>query len=246
MEYILVDIGNVIFHDYPVDLAFSRLVYDQLQPYKEISMSEFLSIRKKMILSGNMFWHEEIGHQVCGTDWINVRDRHWSETLRRLKELTVPIDGAIETIQRISCVKPIVIAANQPIEAMETIKSFGLTRYCKDIVLDSMIGYTKPEPEFYKNIINRLNVRPDQLLMIGDRYENDIEPAAELGIKTAWVRFKPQRKIVEGIDPEWAEMFFSGYCEIGNYNYAEHTRPADELKADYEADSLQDLFKSLQ
>ncbi len=44
--------------------------------------------------------------------------------------------------------------------------------------------WTKPNPEYYDEIAERLSVSPDRCLMVGDSLENDIEPARRAGMLT--------------------------------------------------------------
>lgn len=46
---------------------------------------------------------------------------------------------------------------------------------------------TKPQPAYYSEILDRIGVQPAQALMVGNDWENDIEPAHELGIHTFWL-----------------------------------------------------------
>ena len=43
--------------------------------------------------------------------------------------------------------------------------------------------FAKPRPEYYAEVLARLGRRPDQALMIGNDWDNDIVPAAALGMK---------------------------------------------------------------
>lgn len=44
--------------------------------------------------------------------------------------------------------------------------------------------YTKPNPAYYAEIIARVGIEPDEVLMVGDSFKNDIEPAKSLGMLT--------------------------------------------------------------
>jgi FMN phosphatase YigB (HAD superfamily) len=46
--------------------------------------------------------------------------------------------------------------------------------------------FAKPSPEYYAEILARLEVRPEEAMMIGNDWEQDIEPAQTLGIRTWW------------------------------------------------------------
>lgn len=45
----------------------------------------------------------------------------------------------------------------------------------------------KPNPGYYREILDRIGVAPDRALMVGDSWGNDIEPASEVGLFTYWI-----------------------------------------------------------
>lgn len=46
---------------------------------------------------------------------------------------------------------------------------------------------TKPHPAYYTEILERIACAPENALMVGDSWKNDMVPAASLGIHTYWV-----------------------------------------------------------
>ena len=44
------------------------------------------------------------------------------------------------------------------------------------------IGFCKPNPEYYREIMNRLNTRPEETLMVGNDVEEDMEAGMEAGM----------------------------------------------------------------
>ena len=46
---------------------------------------------------------------------------------------------------------------------------------------------TKPHCAYYEEILDKIGCAPEQALMVGDSWENDMLPAAELGMFTYWV-----------------------------------------------------------
>lgn len=50
-------------------------------------------------------------------------------------------------------------------------------------------GVRKPNPLPFKMILERLNVKPNEALMVGDWAERDIVGAAKVGMKTAFARY---------------------------------------------------------
>ncbi|MEP7352248.1 MAG: HAD family hydrolase, partial [Acidobacteriota bacterium] len=53
--------------------------------------------------------------------------------------------------------------------------------------LSFQAGVMKPDPEFFRQALRALGVLPENVVMIGDTYKNDILPAIELGMRTIWV-----------------------------------------------------------
>lgn len=50
---------------------------------------------------------------------------------------------------------------------------------------------TKPNREYYAEILDRIGVDSADAIMVGDNWENDIKPAAALGLDTFWVTDLP-------------------------------------------------------
>ena len=50
-------------------------------------------------------------------------------------------------------------------------------------------GVRKPDPKPFLMILNKLDVRPDEAIMVGDWAERDIVGAAKVGMKTAFARY---------------------------------------------------------
>jgi len=47
--------------------------------------------------------------------------------------------------------------------------------------------FCKPNPRYYQEILDTVNCRPQEALMVGDDFGNDIEPASRLGLHTYWI-----------------------------------------------------------
>lgn len=55
------------------------------------------------------------------------------------------------------------------------------------ITVSEEMHATKPHVAYYREILDRLGRRPEEALMVGNDWENDIAPAAALGLATFWV-----------------------------------------------------------
>lgn len=68
--------------------------------------------------------------------------------------------------------------------------SSSLHGYFKEIVTSDCCGYKKPDRRMFEYLLDRLQAKPKQCLMIGDNYECDIEGAREAGIDQVY--FNPE------------------------------------------------------
>lgn len=80
------------------------------------------------------------------------------------------------------------IIANQSLGTAARMEKMGLSPYLEQIVSSAEEGVAKPDPAIFRIALNRANCQPEQAVMIGDRLDNDILPAKQLGMKTIWVK----------------------------------------------------------
>ena len=81
------------------------------------------------------------------------------------------------------------ITGNQPAGAAQQIQALGLPI---DFVGSSAEwGVAKPDKAFFKRIAVGLDLDYDQILYVGDRLDNDVLPAQEIGMHAAFIRRGP-------------------------------------------------------
>lgn len=66
----------------------------------------------------------------------------------------------------------------------QALERVGLRDYFDFLYTSKELGYAKPSPEFFQEIVNRIAVEPEQCVMVGNDYEKDIIPAKMTGMKT--------------------------------------------------------------
>jgi HAD superfamily hydrolase (TIGR01509 family) len=67
------------------------------------------------------------------------------------------------------------------------LERINIRQYFQYLFTSKELGTKKPNPDFYKNILDKLNVKPQECVAVGNDYEKDIVPAGTLGIKTIWL-----------------------------------------------------------
>lgn len=81
------------------------------------------------------------------------------------------------------------IAGNQPLSAAATLTSFGLDT--RMIITSTELGVDKPDPEFFRRVLEIAGFAPAETLYVGDRVDNDIIPGNAFGLKTALLERGP-------------------------------------------------------
>lgn len=95
------------------------------------------------------------------------------------------VDYAEESLAKLSNSIPCYLATNAKSSTKEEIykalKKVHLEKYIKDVFCYKDIGYSKPTREYFMEILKRLSLKPDEIVMIGDNFENDIEGVKKHG-----------------------------------------------------------------
>ena len=98
------------------------------------------------------------------------------------------------------------IIANQIPGAEKRLEEMGIRRYFDVIVSSAEEGVAKPDPRIFNIALTRAGCKPEQAVMIGDRIDNDIVPAKQMGMKTVWIK--------QGVGRYWN---IQGDCETPEY-----------------------------
>ena len=80
------------------------------------------------------------------------------------------------------------IIANQNPGLINRLNEWELLNFFDVIVSSSEIGYAKPEKEIFEKALELAKCNAAESVMVGDRLDNDIIPAKEIGMKTVWIK----------------------------------------------------------
>jgi HAD superfamily hydrolase (TIGR01549 family) len=140
------------------------------------------------------------------TDDLECRRLIEAET-RYPRELERPYDDAEPTLRALSSCYKIGVIANQSAGTVERLTRWGLMPFISICVSSAEVGLEKPDPAIFRLALNLAKCAPAEAVMIGDRLDNDIQPARMLGWKTirllqGFARFQSPRD-------EWDEADIS-------------------------------------
>ncbi len=100
------------------------------------------------------------------------------------------VEGAKKTLAKLAESHSIYVATNAADSTEQDIKlafeRVGLDRYIDGYFCKANLGIGKGNPEFFHKIVQQLGVNHDEVVMVGDNYDNDIGPAIDAGINAVW------------------------------------------------------------
>ena len=80
------------------------------------------------------------------------------------------------------------VIANQSLGTEERLQNWGLLKYISVVAASAELGVSKPDKAIFLKAMEIAGSTPENSVMIGDRLDNDIYPAMELGMMTLWIR----------------------------------------------------------
>jgi YjjG family noncanonical pyrimidine nucleotidase len=98
------------------------------------------------------------------------------------------VPGAMELLKSLKKKYKIGIITNNIVEEQVRKLKEGKIEHLVDVMLTSEeAGVTKPHPEIFNRLLQKLNVTADEVVMVGDYWNSDIIGAHALGIKCIWI-----------------------------------------------------------
>ena len=160
-------------------------IYDETLSDKERIENLIRKINSKM--SYNEFYSEmqSAAMQYASSPFTAARNSFGipeNEPYSNEKELLYP--NAINVIKELSKSYNLGVIANQPPNTLERLKNDGLYDFFKICLLSECENLFKPDEQFFRRALELADCLPIEAIMIGDRLDNDIFPAKNVGMTT--------------------------------------------------------------
>ncbi|MFO1532771.1 MAG: HAD family hydrolase [Thermoplasmatota archaeon] len=98
------------------------------------------------------------------------------------------LDGATDALRRARAGRRTALLTNGRSESQRPkVEAFALEAEVDFVGISGELGHWKPDAAAFHAVLDRLRVRPEEALMVGDSIDFDILPAKALGMQTAWV-----------------------------------------------------------
>lgn len=172
IRWVFFDIGSTLVDE---EEAYNHRIRDMIQG-TSVTYEEFSEKRIQYAKEGYN------GDQKA-IEYFGLKKTPWHS------EDEVPFDDCAETLQAL-CDRgyQLGIIANQKPGAKDRLDTWGLGQYFSVIASSAELGVSKPYSEIFLQALAMADCRPENAVMVGDRLDNDIHPAKELGMKTIRIR----------------------------------------------------------
>jgi putative hydrolase of the HAD superfamily len=119
-------------------------------------------------------------------------DIYWNTFLENI----VPFDGVYELLEKYKNKICIVTDLTAHIQYRK-VEKLKLNRYCSVIVTSEEAGKEKPHPYIFMLALQKLNLKVNEVCMIGDNFTKDIFGASNLGINAIWFNHENKSEALE-------------------------------------------------
>ena len=100
------------------------------------------------------------------------------------------IDEARPVLEKLHACYPMMLVSNFYGNIDEVLRGYGIRHLFKGIIESAVVGIRKPNPTLFRLGVDALEMKPADVLVVGDSLRKDIEPAEQLGCHTLWLKGK--------------------------------------------------------
>lgn len=124
-----------------------------------------------------------------------MRERVQNDVYKRVLDTTKESRTVLEKLRKNY---EMVLVSNFYGNIRTVLKEFGLDVFFKDIVESAEVGIRKPDRRIFEMGVQRLGLRPDEVVVVGDSFRKDVVPAKEAGCHAVWLKGEPWKQ--EAVD----------------------------------------------
>jgi putative hydrolase of the HAD superfamily len=186
IKVILFDLDGTLYESETVRKKFAEAAYSTLATLKNITVEEaktLIEARREELLEKQGFpapytlalvsyglpiemWHKQNVTFFDPRDYLK-KDSTLKTTLERLK-----------TNYRLA-----ILTNNNDTQTERILEALGVDGLFDRVFTYNTFKVLKPNPEFFKQAAHAFGVKPNECLVIGDRYHVDLDPAKQLGMR---------------------------------------------------------------
>ncbi|HBB36807.1 MAG: HAD-superfamily hydrolase, subfamily IA, variant 3 [Candidatus Moranbacteria bacterium GW2011_GWC1_45_18] len=140
---------------------------------------------------------------------IKVEKKELHELIWKFRQSYHPDVNLISGVSDLLCelsLKYILATASyaQSYYTYRELEKSGIAQYFSHFIFSSDIGYRKTDQEFYKICLKKTNNAPEECLMVGDNYLQDVVTPKKVGLKAVLIRnpLTDRQNIIGDVKPD--------------------------------------------
>lgn len=110
-----------------------------------------------------------------------IADEFYAGTATRMADVR-------DSLRKLSALYRVGVVSNFYGNLDAVCREFDITARLSLIVDSALAGVRKPDPAIWELAIRQLRLPPEEVVVVGDSWKNDIAPTAPLGCRTIWYR----------------------------------------------------------
>lgn len=191
IDWVFFDVGNVLFNDAPQDFRALCMLHEAIaREQPSVTFHDILAERERLARE-----EDAMSYLKLTSKWLPPESL--ASVLREAKgylsslfddhNLELPDVRAL--LETLSSQYRLGILANQPVECRSSLQRRDLLRFFDVVAISEELRIRKPDPRIFEWALNESASPASRCVMVGDRRDNDITPAAQAGMKTIWLRW---------------------------------------------------------
>lgn len=100
------------------------------------------------------------------------------------------VNDVRSVITDLAAVYPLVLVSNFYGNVESVLRDMDIRQYFNGVIESAVVGVRKPDPRIFMLGVVALGLRPEEVLVVGDSFRKDIEPALSIGCHVAWLKGK--------------------------------------------------------
>ena len=182
IEIVFLDIGGVLYDDTVYARAWHRALRDAGARFTDAEFDEEYG-RARTEQSGS-FRRRLVARFLPEGDLGELEAlaaRYWHYPPSALYDDVVP------SLEKLTAGYRLGVIANQPGDVRSAMRRDSLEPFFEVWGVSDELGVGKPDPALFELSVEAAGVAPGASVMIGDRLDYDMRPAAQVGMRTVWM-----------------------------------------------------------
>ena len=220
-KLIIFDLDNTLYAFDALWQEANKATFESYEQFKGMDYDEFLSLYQKY---DQHFWKQ---HDSGLISLDELRRLRLIETLKRY-EIDVTYEEAQAYFERFFSLLLSKITVNEKMNALlndlkahveiailtngklteqrTKIENLQLNTIFNDnIFISEVMGVEKPDVQAFLKVTDELNIRPEETLMVGDSWTNDVKGSLNIGMSAIW--FNPSQTEDRHLDNHQIQIF---------------------------------------